>query len=289
MSSLQPRPGHRLLRCPRCRFELTAAAGALVCRNGHSFDLAREGYVNLLHSGRRRPAAGGDSVAQLRHRTAFLDAGRLDAIATAIVEHVRWANAQRTFGPWRILDAGSGTGHHLARVAATRAGPVIGLGLDISKNAARQAARRWPALAFAVVDLWAEWPVHDTAVDLVVSIFAPKNFPEAARVLRPGGWFALAYPGPDHLIELRSRFGLLSQREGNAQRYDEIARLLVGPTNATRLHDRIVLDGAMVRSVVLMGPNARHKDPSSLDVDPGPVAVTFDINFLFAQKPQRAS
>src|SRR5262245_41850870 len=80
-------------------------------------------------------------------------------------------------------------------------GPVIGLGLDISKDAVRYAARHWPTLAFAVADLWGEWPVHDAAADLVVSIFAPKNFPEMARVLRHGGWLALAYPGPEHLIE----------------------------------------------------------------------------------------
>jgi 23S rRNA (guanine745-N1)-methyltransferase len=287
VSSLQPRPGHWLLRCPLCKFELTAAAGALVCRNRHSFNLAREGYVNLLRSGRRRPAAGGDSAAQLRHRTAFLNAGHLDAIAKAIVEHFPRPNTQRALRPWRILDAGSGTGHHLARIAATLAQPVIGLGLDISKDAARQAARRWPTFGFAVSDLWAEWPVHDATVDLVVSIFAPKNFREAARVLRPGGWLALAHPGPDHLIELRSRFGLLRQHEGNAGRYDEMARLFVGPTIATRLHGHMILDGVMVRSVVLMGPNARHKDPSTLDVETRALIVTFDINLLFAQKSDR--
>jgi 23S rRNA (guanine745-N1)-methyltransferase len=90
-------------------------------------------------------------------------------------------------GQWRILDAGSGTGHHLARMAEALAPPVVGIGLDISKEAARQAARRWPMLAFAVADLWTEWPAQDAAVDLVISIFAPKNYPEAARVLRPGG------------------------------------------------------------------------------------------------------
>ena len=95
MSSLQPRPGHWLLRCPLCKFELTAAAGALVCRNRHSFNLAREGYVNLLRSGRRRPAAGGDSAAQVRHRAVFLNAGHLEAVATAIVEQVSRPNAQR--------------------------------------------------------------------------------------------------------------------------------------------------------------------------------------------------
>jgi 23S rRNA (guanine745-N1)-methyltransferase len=287
VSSLQARPGHWLLRCPLCKFELTAAAGALVCRNRHSFNLAREGYVNLLRGGRRQPAAGGDSAAQLRHRTAFLNAGHLDAVATAIVEHVSRPNAQRALGPWRILDAGSGTGHHLARMAATLAQPVIGLGLDISKDAARQAARRWPTFGFAVSDLWAEWPVHDATVDLVVSIFAPKNFREATRVLRPEGWLALAHPGPDHLIELRSRFGLLRQHEGNAGRYDEMARLFVGPTIATRLHGQMILDGVMVRSVVLMGPNAWHKDPSTLDVETRALTVTFDINLLFAQKSER--
>jgi hypothetical protein len=60
-----PRPGHGLLRCPVCRLELTTAAGALVCRNRHSFDLAREGYVNLLSSRKRQPASGGDSPEQL--------------------------------------------------------------------------------------------------------------------------------------------------------------------------------------------------------------------------------
>jgi 23S rRNA (guanine745-N1)-methyltransferase len=89
MSSLQPRPGHWLLRCPLCKSGFTAAAGALVCRNGHSFDLAREGYVNLLSGRRRRPAAGGDSAAQLRHRTQFLDAGHLDALTETIVSNPR--------------------------------------------------------------------------------------------------------------------------------------------------------------------------------------------------------
>src|SRR5215469_10770380 len=206
MSSLQLRPGHWLLRCPLCKSGFTAAAGTLACRNGHSFDLAHEGYVNLLSGRRRRTGVCGDSPAQLRHRAEFLDAGHLGGL-TATIGQV----AQSMRGPRHILDAGSGTGHHLARLAARSPGSVTSLGLDISKDAARRAARRWTKVAFAVADLWAEWPVPDAAIDLVVSIFAPKNFRETSRVLRPGGWLALAYPGPDHLIELRGRFGLLRQ------------------------------------------------------------------------------
>jgi 23S rRNA (guanine745-N1)-methyltransferase len=286
VSSPQHRRGHCLLRCPLCKFELTAAAGTLVCRNRHRFDLAREGYVNLLRSRRRRPAAGGDGADQLRHRAEFLDAGYLNGVTMAIAERFAQANVETQFGRYCILDAGAGTGHHLARIAATLAQPVIGLGLDISKDATRQASRRWPTLAFAVSDVWAEWPVRDAAVDLVVSIFAPRNFPEAARVLRPGGWLVLGYPGPDHLIELRSRFGLLRQREENARRYGEMAQRVIGRTSAVALHNRVVLDRAAMRSAVLMGPNAYHIDLSILDLEPGPIAVTFDINLLFAQKPE---
>jgi len=141
VSSLQPRPGHWLLRCPLCKSGFTDAAGALVCRNGHSFDLAREG-----------------------------------------------------------------TGHPLARIVARLPGTVIGLGLDISKDAARQAARRWPASTFAVADLWADWPARDVAVDLVVNIFAPRNFPEMRRVLRPDGWLTVAIRVPITL----SSFGIAS-------------------------------------------------------------------------------
>lgn len=222
---------------------------------------------------------------QLRHRTALLDAGHLDALATEIVGRVE----RPTHGPRHVLDAGSGTGHHLARIAAIMGGPVVGLGLDISKDAARQAARHWPALAFTVADLWVEWPVRDAAVDLVVSIFAPKNFPETARVLRPGGWLAVAYPGPGHLIELRDRFRLLSQHEDYPNRYADMAARFIGPSSVTRLHHRAVLDPPAARAAILMGPNARHLDPSILDVGPEPLAVTFDINVLFARKTERKS
>jgi len=277
-----PRPGHGLLRCPVCRLDLTAASGALSCHNRHSFDLAREGYVNLLLGSYRRPAAGGDSSEQLRHRALFLEAVYFDAIATTIVSRLPPAGSMRS--GWRVLDAGFGTGHHLAGIAAALKAPMIGLGLDIARGAARRAARRWPELAFAVADLWAEWPVRDKAADLVISIFAPKNFAEAARVLRPGGWLAVAYPGADHLAELNRRFGLMQQHPHKMRDYMEAAGRLVGPCIVARLFRRSVLDGAAIRDAVLMGPNARHIAPAALNGEAGQLSVTFDVSILLARK-----
>ena len=150
--------------------------------------------------------------------------GHYDAVAATIAARVEQVADLSRY----VLDAGSGTGHHLARLTARLPGSVIGLGLDISKAAVQRAAQRWPTTAFAVADLWTEWPLHDVAADLVISIFAPKNFPEMARVLRPGGWLVVAYPGPEHLAELRDRFGLLRQNKKTSGRSADMAAPFVG-------------------------------------------------------------
>ena len=247
------------------------------------------GSVNSGQIRRKQPASGGDSPEQLRYRASFLDAGHFDVIAAKIAEHVQQIETKPIFGEWRILDAGSGTGHHLARIAAALPPPVVGIGLDISKDAARQAARRWPMLAFAVADLWTEWPVQDAAVDLVISIFAPKNFPEAARVLRPGGWLAVVYPGTDHMAELRDRFGLMRRHEPAGHRYTEAVKRFAGTPTIHRLRSQILLDDAAIRSAILMGPNARRISASVLDAELGPIAVTFDFIMLFARKSEGRS
>jgi len=287
VSSLQPRPGHRFFRCPLCKSEFTAAAGALVCQNGHSFDLAREGYVNLLRGGRRRPAAGGDSSAQLGHRRSFLDAGYFDSITSAIARHVQHTGEKPQCGCWHVLDGGFGTGHQLAQIETALSLPAIGLGLDISQDAARHAARRWPRLAFAVADLWAEWPVKDVAIDVVISIFAPRNLPEAARVLRPGGWIAVAYPGPEHLRELSHRFGLLNHHARKSERIIAEAHHWIGPPTLVRHRRKVKLDPAAVRAAIMMGPNAHHIAPWMLAAEIGPMAATFDVAILLAGKQEK--
>jgi 23S rRNA (guanine745-N1)-methyltransferase len=232
---------------------------------------------------------GGDSPEQLRYRSAFLDAGYFDGIAAKIAEHLHHSATKPVSGEWRILDAGSGTGHHLARIVNVLARPGVGIGLDISRYAARQAARRWPMLAFAAADLWTEWPVQDASVDLVISSFAPKNCPESARVLRPGGWLAVVHPGEKHMTELRDRFRLMRRYELAGRRYAEAAQRFVGPPTIHSLRRQVVLDHEAIRNAILMGPNARHVAASVLYAELAPTTVTFDFIILLARKSEGRS
>ena len=280
MVSPPSRPGFGLLRCPHCRLELARGPATLACPNRHSFDIARQGYVNLLSQARRPTSAGGDTPDQLTHRAAFLAAGHFDLVASRIVDRL----ASSATPAASVIDAGCGTGYHLARMAALAPAPIIGLGLDIGREAVRRAGRAWPGLAFAVTDLWSEWPIKDAAADLVLSVFAPRNFAESARVLRPNGWLALVYPGPAHLAELDRGFGLIRRHAGKDQRYREAAEQAIGPCSIERLTHRPLLDGTAVRDAVLMGPNARHLTKAMLDDSAGPRRVTIDLTLLLARK-----
>lgn len=267
-------PRFALFRCPVCRGELLLDARTLRCPQRHSFDLARSGYVNLLTGHGAAPAEGGDDAQQLARRDAFLSKGHFDGVTDAI----------RAVLPPRkaaILDAGCGTAYHLQRLAGS---DHEGTGIDVSKAACTHAAKRHPKSSFAVADIWRDWPVRDACVDLVLSIFAPRNFREAARVLRPGGILAVAYPGPDHLIELRRAFGLIDQGEAKTETYAAGIAAAIGPTDHHRLLSRAPLEAADIANVILMGPNARHARVEALPAEAGRT-VSFDIELLVARKP----
>ncbi|WP_119302500.1 methyltransferase domain-containing protein [Dongia deserti] len=266
--------GHfALFRCPVCTLDLALVEHRLICAKGHSFDLAKSGYVNLAPARKHARPSGGDTRLQLEHRERFLAKAHFDFIVETI--------AARAGGGEAILDAGCGTGFHLARLAELLS-TARGAGIDLSKEAAAWSARRHPDLAFAVTDIWTHWPIHDGSVDLVVSIFAPKNYGEMARVLRPGGIVALVFPGERHLRELRAAFSLLGLSDHKTGRYrDRLAVVFdeLVPHTVTR---RTFFDPEDIQDAILMGPNARHLLPS-MQV-PRATQVTIEVEFLFARR-----
>lgn len=239
-----------LLCCPHCSGALTATEVVVGCPAGHGFDVARQGYLNLLPGDARTGTA--DTADMVQARADVLAAGHFDPVSDAVAAAV-------PAGP--VVDVGAGTGHHLARVLDRVDGP--GLALDLSRHAARRAARAHPRIGAGVADAWRPLPVRDAVAGAVLSVFAPRAPAEAARVLAPGGRLVVATPDQDHLRELVSALGLVTVDPRKTKR---LAKQLAAFRKVSREHVRrtLRLTPADVRAVVAMGPSARHLDPAAL-------------------------
>jgi 23S rRNA (guanine745-N1)-methyltransferase len=178
-----------------------------VCPAGHRFDVARQGYVNLLLG--PAPAAA-DTPAMVAARELVQAAGHQQAISDALVAAVR---AAVPAGPAAtVADVGAGTGHHLAAVVEATGAPA-GLAIDLSKHAARRAARAHPRIGAIVADVWRGLPVRAGAAAVVLVVFAPRDPEELARILRPDGVLVVVTPTPRHLEPLVEQLGLLQVDE----------------------------------------------------------------------------
>jgi 23S rRNA (guanine745-N1)-methyltransferase len=274
--SLPPLPeaAVAVLACPVCGQALSTDAAGLRCVAGHSFDRARQGHVTLLPPG--GTPHDGDSAAMVADRAGFLAAGHYAGITAALADAVLDGGPPRT-----VLDAGGGTGAHLAGVL-DRAPGAVGVVLDASRYAARRAARVHPRAMAVVADSWARWPVRDTALDRVLVVFAPRNGAETARVLRPGGRLVVVTPAADHLAELVGPLGLLTVDPAKADRLAATLGPHLRPVAATAHREELALDRAAVRTLVGMGPHARHLGEEELATRvaalPEPVTVTVAVD-----------
>lgn len=258
-----------LLACPVCGRRFSLADRSLVCAAGHSFDIARQGQVNLLGHAAPRNA---DSAEMVAARLAFLSAGWYGPIAEAL--------ARRASGARRILDAGSGPGWYLARVLDRRP-DAVGIAADVSPAAARRAARAHPRIGAIVADTWRTLPVRDGCVDAVLCVFAPRNAAEFARVLSPGGLLLVVSPGPDHLAVSRERLGLLGIQD---DKHSAIMRAMSGAFEAvvtTTIRETLELDATSLRHLVDMGPNAFH---NHAEITTG-VTDTLEVHLDLFRKP----
>jgi 23S rRNA (guanine745-N1)-methyltransferase len=179
--------------CPACRqtLSLTGDRRQWQCPAGHSYDVAREGYVNLLLAQHRRSRQPGDSPEMISARRRFLATGAYDPMSAALAETVAGRD------PGTVLDVGCGEGRHTRFIEA----PLV-QGVDVAKAAVAAAARSDRSAWYAVASA-ADLPVADAGIDAAVIVFGPVIPAELARVVRPGGVIVIAHPGPAHLGSLR--------------------------------------------------------------------------------------
>lgn len=240
------------LICPHCGESLTRDGGSLRCATGHSFDMARRGYVNLLPGG--AAASTADTAGMVRARAAFLASGAFGPLAGAIVRAV--TDAAPPAGGC-IVDVGAGTGYHLAGVleALPRA---TGLALDLSKHAAAHAARAHARIGAAVCDTWRALPVRTGAAAVVLDVFAPRNAPEFRRILATGGALAVVTPTERHLGELVGPLALLTVDPAKEERLETAMAGLFESVAVVPVASSMRLSREDVRNLIAMGPSSRH-------------------------------
>ena len=184
------------LLCPICAAPLRQTDKTFRCEAGHSFDMARQGYVNLLPVQNKRSLNSGDTREQVLSRRAFLEAGFYAPIAEALCSAAKELNCA---GP--ILDVGCGEGWYSAQLSDALNAPLVGL--DISKEAVRCAAAKYKNAQW-ICGSAARLPVTSSSVGLITSLFALTIPEEFKRVLRSDGYYFQVLAQEDHLLGLKS-------------------------------------------------------------------------------------
>lgn len=190
-----------LFRCPVCGEALSREERVFRCKAGHSYDIAKEGYVYLLPPNQKHSASPGDDKGMAMARRDFLSKGYYAPLLDTLCREILARSGDAPV----LLDTGCGEGYYTAGVyrSLLTAGKQPRMaGTDISKAALRYAAKREKSVEFAVASSY-HLPVADSTADILLNCFSPLALEEFRRVLKPGGTFLYVVPAAEHLWELK--------------------------------------------------------------------------------------
>ncbi len=230
--------------CPLCGEKLHLEEKSYLCPRAHRFDIARQGYVNLLTVQQKHSLDPGDTRQQVLSRRAFLEAGFYAPISEEL------NRAALDYGArGEILDVGCGEGYYSARLAQALSEPLTGL--DISKEAVRCAAAKYKGHHWLCATA-AHIPVPDGSVGVLTSLFALTLPGEFRRVLCEGGLFLQVLAAEDHLLGLKSIvYDSLTHKQ--KQTAPELPGFRL--EESRRISFSFTLEGEQIRSLFAMTPH----------------------------------
>lgn len=237
--------------CPLCHHPLHLQAHSYFCDNRHQFDVAKEGYVNLMPAHHKRSKDPGDNKEMMQARRRFLQGDHYhpmrEAVSTLCVQTL-------TNTSHRLLDIGCGEGyytHHIAAAIQEQTAHAKTYGLDISKVAIRFAAKRYPNVNFVVASSH-RLPFADQSLDAILRIYAPCKAEELDRVLTDNGAIITVTPAGRHLYQLKEKI------YQQVQLHDETPEQITGFTleHQQPLHYTMSLSGPEAFDLLQMTPFA---------------------------------
>ncbi|HFI0040585.1 TPA: methyltransferase domain-containing protein [Streptococcus suis] len=243
--------------CPHCGQALGLDLNSLRCLNRHTFDIAKQGYVNLAPQVKQ---SANYHKSSFENRQAFLEAGYYDHLYEALAGKIA------ELGMQSVLDIGCGEGFYSRKLAEKMDLDI--LAFDISKDSILLAAKtdRTKSVKWFVGDL-TKLPIQDKTVDGILDIFSPANYQEFARVLKTGGAILKLVPGPNHLKELRhlAKDQLRKEAYDNSEIVDHF-RSYVGQVEQVMVSRTLPITAAHAQVLADMTPLFFQVDQSKLDL-----------------------
>lgn len=239
-----------LLMCPVCREALSLSDRTWRCVNNHSYDVAKQGYVNLHVVQHKHSKNPGDTPESVQARRGFLSDGFYAPLQQAVVEKIRGLGVEN------LLDIGCGEGYY---TDAMQHQVMQCIGVDIAKNAVQVAAKLNKDVTW-IVGTGATLPVLDHSIDLCTSLFSPIPEEEILRVLKPKAYLMVVTPAPEHLYAMRE--GLFDEVKAHepekfVTQLQASFELIEQPSIETTFE----LDQAQLKNLIAMTPYAYKAKP----------------------------
>lgn len=262
---------HNCLLCPVCSGTLTKVEKRYVCEKGHSYDIAKQGYVNLLMSA--KGTTHGDNREMIEAREGFLSGGFYSPLCDEIC-----AQAKKHFSQGGVLiDCGCGEGYYTDRLQRTLKecfADVTVCGFDISRDAVRFAARRNKEIPLFVAGVY-KMPFADMCADMLTSVFSPFAREEFLRVLKKGGTLISVIPDKRHLWSLKSAL-YDTPYENELDSYELEGFEFVG---MSEVKDKITLRGEHIANLFKMTPYYYRTKPEDKNKILTKEELTTEIEF----------
>ncbi len=242
-------------QCPLCHQPLMRLEREWYCHNNHHFDLAKEGYINLMPVQHKHSKQPGDSVEMMQARREFLDNGYYQPLRDEVSQCL---NDHLSLDAQACLDIGCGEGYYTAAVAKQlqQQRRIAIYGLDIAKVAVRYAAKRYRQVEFCVASSH-RLPFSDGSLDGILRIYAPCKNEELARTVKSGGFVLTVAPGPRHLYQLKESV----YEHAEPHLYSEEAIPGFTQRKEQKLAYMMKLEGAQAFNLLQMTPFAWRASP----------------------------
>lgn len=240
----------QLLMCPVCKAQLTLQDRTWKCTKNHSFDIAKQGYVNLHVVQHKHSKTPGDTEASVTARREFLSAGHYAPLKEAV------ENILQSISASSLLDIGCGEGYY---TNAMQAHVNECIGVDIAKNAVQRAAKLNSDITW-VVGTGAILPVMDESIEVCTSLFSPIPQEEILRVLKPNGYCLVVTPAPKHLYSLREALFEQVNAHEPAKFVDRL-KAHFDLVDELQIDAPLILDTKALTNLVAMTPYAYKAKP----------------------------